>query len=90
MFSLHANIANSKRIICALFALGLSLVFYSKKPNKKTGKKPNIISSTVKKYKAFDGLFDKASMLSSKKKLEDNEPVVVNGITVENAIMIEL
>lgn len=91
MFEFESNGINSKKLATILLALGFALIMHKGKSEVKNQKKYKPLISDIKsKYNLVNSIADKASLVSAKSKIKNSEPEVVNGITVENAIMIDL
>lgn len=91
MLEVQTNAINSKKLATMLFALGFALIMHKSKSEVKNPKKYKSLLSEIKsKYNTVNSIANKATALSSKSKIKNSEPEVVNGITVENAIMIDL
>lgn len=91
MFEFESNGINSKKLATILLALGFALIMHKGKSEVKNPKKYKPLISDIKsKYNLVNSIADKASLVSAKSKIKNSEPEVVNGITVENAIMIDL
>lgn len=91
MFRLETNAVNTKKIVISLLAVGFALIFHK---NKSEVKNPNKYKPLLKRvsgnFKTISGIADKAAAVSSKSKIKNSEPVKVNGVTVEDAIIIDL